>query len=731
MYCSKHSSAKGLIWATMLVGTMALSACGGGAGSSSTFPAVPAVGPAGDTGLGAPSLEASGAAPPASRSTMALATNGTALAVPNVAAAATSGPYASNILSAKPLGYYQLSDATSKLVDSSNHSVSGTYGSAVIRQTEAVTAGAASAAGFPGGSSYNSNGYAYTPRNAALQPATVSLEVWIKLDAPNATNHDIPVVVYGTVGRGVRYGLWIHGLGAGKQCFLYQQHNLGAVPFAVHGTTDLLVGSIYHIVTTSDGQTVRTYVNGVPETATAYAGSIDYSATFSDGLQIGGANQIPAYAGASFPGTIGQVAVYSGALSASQVTSHFLAGQSIPMVTEAAASSDAFVDSIGLNAKFDNEYSTYGTHFAQVKNLLVDLGVRHLREAMSWNYSGYFTMMKELAASGIRASYLTQLKTTQSQVQQFPSLVGNSFELYEAPNEQDDVGNANWLPQCRAFEQTLYGWVKSNPATARFPVLGPAIVGRTDIISLGNLSAYLDYGNLHDYFNVFNPGTPGWGGTYPPYGGYGAIDYNVNLAHVIGGTKPVISTETGYGTIAGNPLTLDYRTDLRYMTRLFFEQFNGGVSRTYSYEFLDDGSGLFNNFGIVQSNLVPKPAYYGLQSIISVLKDPGSSFQTTPLTYQFTGFINSVHHTLMQKRNGQYVLAVWLELPGWVTAGNVGGDIIVPGQTITLTTAKHFSTASQWTMDDGGHFTLSPLSWNGTSATMEVTDKITLINLGP
>ncbi len=655
----------------------------------------------------------------------------TSRAVRPLQAQAATSPYSAAVLSTNPAAYYQLMDSTSTLSDSSPHAISGLYGSSVTRQVKPVTSGVTAAAAFPGGSSYNANGFAYTAPNGGLQPATVSLEAWIQLNAPNATSHDLPVVVYGTVGSRVRYGLWIHGLGAGKQCLLYQQNNRGATPLAVYGTTSLLVGTIYHIVTTSDGQNVRTYVNGVPETQTSYSGSIDYTSSFSDGLQIGGAHQVPAYASASFPGTIGQVAVYGGALSGSQITNHFLVGQINPTITETPTQADAFVDSIGLNAKFDNEYSVYGTHFTQVKSMLQAMGVRHLREAMAWNNTGYFTMMQSLASVGIRASYLTTLKTTESQVQGFPSLVGASFEAYEAPNEQDDVGNPNWLADCRAYQHDLYNWVKSDQNVSKYPVFGPAITNQTDILSVGNLSPYLDYGNLHDYFSVFNPGTPGWGGTYPPYGGYGSISYNVNLARTISGSKPLVATETGYSTISGNPLTLDYRAQLRYMTRLFFEQFNGGISRTYSYEFLDDGTGIFNNMGIVQADLVPKPAYTGLQSIISGLKDPGSPFSTTPLSFGLAGFVNNVHHTLLQKRNGHYILAVWLELSDWVTANNAGGDIINAPQTVTVFTTKHFSSAAFSAMDDNGHFATSGLAWNGTSATVSVTDKVSLVDLSP
>ncbi len=655
-----------------------------------------------------------------------------ALTTGHLRPADSSNPYVTTIMTDQPLAYYQLTDTNATLLDSSANAINGTYGADVTRSVTAITNGASAAAKFPGGPTYDPSGYAFTPVSSILQPAHITLEAWIKLSAANTTQHDLPIVAYGTVGKGVRYGLYLHGLVAGNNALMYYQHNAGQNQLALLGGTRLVVGPIYHIVSTFDGSHATTYINGNQEITWSYPGTIDFSAPFSDGLQIGGADQVPAYASASFPGTISQVAVYGTALSPAQVVNHFLAGQFVPMITENATPSDGFVDSIGVNAHFENSGSAYATQYQQVKSLLVGSGIRHLREAMSFTEPWFLHNMIDLAASGVSASYLAQGNLTQAQVQQFPSLVGASFEQFEGVNEPDIDGNPNWVSDTRTIQQNLYTWVKSDPQIAKYPVIGPALTGMGSCIALGDLSGSEDAGNIHDYFGVFNPGTGGWGGTYPPYGVYGSISYNVNLGRIQSGTKPIMATESGYGTISGNPLTLDYRTHLRYMTRLFFEQLNAGVSRTYSYELLDEGgTNVFNNFGLIQTNLQPKPAYTGIKSLIAALKDPGPAYTATPLTYALTGFVNNVHHTILQKRNGTYVMAIWLEMPDWITANNAGGDITVPNQTVTLNTSNKFSSAGLQTMDDNGNLTTAPLSWNGQSATVSVSDKVSLITLTP
>ncbi len=640
--------------------------------------------------------------------------------------------YAATVLADKPLAYYELNDASSILQDSSATRLAGTYGNAVTRRMPSITNGTPNAAAFPGGSTYNANGFAYTRVAHQLQPATLTLEAWVKIKARNTNSHDVPIAGYGDLGRGIRYGLYVHGL-TGGNTFAYVQHNTGqANQLYVYGKTRLVDGLIYHIVAAFDGTRVTTYVNGVVDQQIDAPGTIAYPADdIHNGLQIGGNFGSSEYGDASFNGTIGQVAVYNGALSAARIQSHFLAGQIVPLETDTPANADAFVDSIGINAHFEDSSSEYAKKYEAVKNVLIASGIRHIRVGMTFNNGDFLNEMKELAGYGIHGSYITPSTFTKSQITRFPSLVGASFEQYEPPNEQDDVGNPDWLGTCKTFQKNLYTWVKSDPATARFAVLAPPLANRQSYSELGDISAYADYGNFHDYFGAFNPGTPGWGGDYPPYGYYGSISYNVNLARVVAGKKPLMSTETGYGTIAGNPLTLDYRTDLRYMTRLFFEQFNGGVTRSYSYELLDQGGdAVFANFGIVQTDLQPKPAYTAIKSLISELKDPGPHFSTTPRTFKLSGFNENVHHTLLEKRDGTYILAMWIEQPGWNTVDNRGGDVVIAPQTVTVTATDNVTNSTLVTLDESGHAIRQSLEWHDRSASMTLTDKISLLEIG-
>lgn len=640
-------------------------------------------------------------------------------------AVAGESAYPALVLHDTPAVYYELGDASSTLTDSGPNHLGGTYGSGIVHGAPPLTVDCATASTFPGGA-YNATAFTSTPMSALLQPSTFSVEAWVKLNAYDATGQPQLLVSYGRPANGSRYGLL---LGAANTIRYEQQNTSQPARLYAYGRTMLVPGIPYHVVVTSDGTNVRIYVNGGLDDTVAYAGSPNYSDNGGDGLFIGGApgSNLP-----TFNGEIAQVSVYPYALNASQVFNHYVTGELDPQLTEQAESSDAFVDTIGINTHFGYNQSTYWTEFTGAAALLTSLGVRHIRDSLETPRPDHtvFQRFAQLGAAGVHAIFITGLGDTQNDIAVAPSLVGTSFEGYEAPNEQDDRNTPNWAPQAYAFQQQLYAWVKGNPATAMYPVLGPALVSGASYAELGDVSAYMDYANVHTYTTPYNPGTPGWG-EISQYGVYGSLTYAKNLVKVTSENKPVISTETGFGTKPGDPNMVDTRTDLRYIPREFFESFLNGITRTYVYELLDDGGDYaWNNFGIVDTNLTPKPAYTALKSLIGVLTDPGPAFTTGSLTYALGGDMNNVHHLLMQKRNGTYILALWLEI---LDSNPVtGADIVAPSQAITLTTAAHFTSATLEALNSqSGALSTSALSWSGTQATVNVTDQVSLVELNP
>lgn len=423
------------------------------------------------------------------------------------------------------------------------------------------------------------------------------------------------------------------------------------------------------------------------------------------------------------------VAVAALAALASMPASAQLSSGSVfgAMGAETPTRAASLIDSIGVNTHFDHQTPYDGPEFPAIAKLLVNSGIKHIRDGTN-TQSQYIARLTYLAQSGIRTTIVTRPDLKDALIQSYPSMIPNSMEAYEGPNEPDRGKDPSWPATIRAFMQRLHDDVKSDAAVAHYPIVAPAVTSSHEL--LGDINAYVDYGNTHDYFSTYNPGTRGWGNRHPA-GIYGSLSYNMNLARVISGSKPIESTETGYGsTPSGTPQLLDYVTDGKYIPRLYFVQYNAGIVRTFVYEFLDpDKSGrLYRNFGLIDADLKPKPAYNAVKAVIADLADASTSFAATPLTYEIAGDYRHVQHTLLQKSDGSYYLALWLEVPSWKN----GAPIAVGPQTVRLVTKKPMSAISVLRLGDDGNPSTSLLSHDSAHGIpLRVTDSVSIIKLVP
>jgi hypothetical protein len=547
----------------------------------------------------------------------------------------------------------------------------------------------------------------------------LSVEAWIKPAAYNTTNAYESLVSYG---REVIGSAWALQETPQSALTFYLKVNGGS--YLLKATTSLLPGQIYHVVAPYTGSVLNLYVNGALGSSVAATGTINYTGVRpQDGFSIGGAlgGSLPV-----FNGAINDVAIYPSALSAATVQQHYLVGQIVKPLVETPVSSDRFVDSIGVVTHLRTSGSAYTASFPTFESLIKASGIRHIGDALISTPAFYPAELNQLAADGIHASLITNLSQTAADITATIPAFGSAIEAVEGLNEPDDNGDSNWVADTRSFQQMLYTTVKGNPATASLPVIGPSMVTQADCIALGNLSAYMDAGSIHDYFNGLNPGTTGWG-SLSQYGVYGSIPYNVNIGAIVSGTKPIMATETGYGDLASLAGSVDSRTLARYVPRTYLEHFLHGISRTTTYEFYDEpGSGNFANFGIVNADNTPKSSYYAIQSLISTLTDPGTNYTPQSTSYYLTGNLNNVHHLMLQKRNGTYELVIWVEAQGYDPNAKV--DLTVPAQTVSLQPAHVPTTASIATIGDTGKLTSSSLSFSNGVASFAIDDHVTIVS---
>jgi hypothetical protein len=243
--------------------------------------------------------------------------------------APSSASYASTVLTDKPVAFYPLADtAPAVMTDTSGHGLNGNYGGGtaatntiVLHQPGVVGNDTGFGAGFPSGA-WLASSIGWAPNNALLKPtAAVSVEAWVQPRAPIPVA--APIVSFGDNVNAPQqpYALTLDSAGTNKAVFMVA---VGGAQRSVTSQTQLQAGTTYHLLGTYDGTTLSIYVNGVRESTQAAAGTIGhYDST--NGLAIGGRYMNSAGLSSIWSGTLEDVAIYGGALSATQAANHYAA----------------------------------------------------------------------------------------------------------------------------------------------------------------------------------------------------------------------------------------------------------------------------------------------------------------------------------------------------------------------------------------------------------------------
>jgi hypothetical protein len=327
-----------------------------------------------------------------------------------------------------------------------------------------------------------------------------------------------------------------------------------------------------------------------------------------------------------------------------------------------ARQADRFVDSIGVAVHLGYEGTPYVEDFPLIEQRLGELGIRHVR-------TGYYPgarhtidpYVEDLGARGVGSTLIMgspaePASALPEMLEAVKSDLLGSADGLEGPNEYSTSGDPEWAAHLRAYQQRLYELANADPALASLPVLGPSIV-HNDQAALGDVSAYLDEGNIHSYPE----------GEAPQY----KLEYFLKQAALNSASKPIVATETGYTNALnwtpsgpGEQKPISEAAAAVYMPRLYLEYWSRGIARTYAYQLVDEhpDPGLTNreeHFGLLQNNLSMKPAATAVENLTALLGDPGPSFTPGSLEYTLTGGTAKVKSALLEKRDGTFYLALW------------------------------------------------------------------------
>lgn len=331
-----------------------------------------------------------------------------------------------------------------------------------------------------------------------------------------------------------------------------------------------------------------------------------------------------------------------------------------------AQSARAFGDSIGVNGYFAWIDTSYGD-FNTIASRLRELGVRHVRDGLCPTCEYQIDHLNRLAAMGIKSNIMVgTLAQGSGYMQQSLAVIRdrlrNSVISVESPNEPNLVGDPAWIQHARDYQRDLYTRVKGDPRLAHLEVLGPAVGWPASPVQLGDLSSYLDRGNIHPY--------PGGN---PPY--YNIVAERLAESAVARG-KPLVATESGYhselGTTGGH-LPASERASGYYMPRLALEGFRGGIERTYIYQLADpwpDASSPVspaeNSFGLLRSNLSRKPSFLALRNLLDAVNgDSAPVAAPGGLRLALEGAGADMRQLLLRGADGTYALVLWRGVSVW------------------------------------------------------------------
>lgn len=370
---------------------------------------------------------------------------------------------------------------------------------------------------------------------------------------------------------------------------------------------------------------------------------------------------------------------------------------------EQAKMADSVVDAIGVNTHlyYNNVYST--GYSSIIKPKLIELGVRHIRDGNAVGNTTYDTRLKDLAANGIKALLYNDLRwnmatswtAAKDHIKSLNTDASKPVEMVEGPNEYDSTGSG-WETNLRTQTIDIWNTYKNDSGTSSIPIVGPSlantkyspgILASTD----ANLTNYMQYGNLHSYS----------GGKYVE--GSGGGGWNISLDQAIteykkvsGSSDPLIASETGYHNAVngGNPghFGVSEKAAAKYLPRQALYYLQKGFTRLYFYEFINEGTDateMEQNFGLLKNDGTPKWQYTSLKNMITILKDPGSSFATGSLNYTLTGDTNNIQKLLLQKRDGTFYLVLWQGVSSYNDASKT--DIDPPARALTLTIGSNAS----------------------------------------
>lgn len=313
-------------------------------------------------------------------------------------------------------------------------------------------------------------------------------------------------------------------------------------------------------------------------------------------------------------------------------------------------------DSVGVNVHV--EYTDGGYRdLAQVVNALRFIGVDKVRDAApnphNQGQAGYLA----LARAGVRFNLFVNGEEIAPALKRIAELVRaapGSVLAVEGPNEVNNLGGIKHRgitdPHLAAvtYQNELFEQVRATRALDGIPVATftdyPVYAGRSDL------------GNFHSY--------PKRGRAPGPQ-----LRSDADAAEKSTPNRPLIATEFGFPTYAGEDGVSDLAQSRLLLTSLLDLTVLGSRSN-YIYQLLDayadvEGKDAGRHYGVFDVAYRPKASARMLRRLMALLDDRSPvarTFAPPPPRVVWQDEGDDVRRLIMQKGNGETLVAVWREV---------------------------------------------------------------------
>jgi hypothetical protein len=382
-----------------------------------------------------------------------------------------------------------------------------------------------------------------------------------------------------------------------------------------------------------------------------------------------------------------------------------------------AKPADDFVERIQGMAHLHHTNSSYNINWDTIGDNLGKSGIRYLRRVYTPNpnmatqdninrhhylHDNYGIRFQFQVNYGFSKKETTWSKSALKQnleviKRDFPD---EMIARLEGPNEAP-FKTAEQRQTILGYQTELYKMVKQDPTLKQFPVVCFSTVNLGGLNLFKNLYQICDIGNVHSYPAHRTPAEF-------------VDDIQKRFAHsnAYPVKKPMVITEEAYGDKAIRyPRTMHRNANVqaKYEQRLLLLQYEKDMAIIGRSQLADTKpdkqGGKFSHIGYLNYDGSPKPVYYAIRNLLSLLGEAKwdrnrqewlypPNFIPNSLDYDLIGNTANIKQLLFQKSDGRFFLVLWQEVEGWDHKTNK--EIEIPNQNLTLQLNTPTETAKVW-----------------------------------